>query len=244
MALMPRWLSPRALAYGPRLAQLVITRRCNIDCGYCNECDKSSPPVPTATVKRWVDKLAEFHCLYVEYTGGETLLHPDLVELVRHSSSYRFRERWIITNGYLLSADIVDGLNDAGLTHLQISVDGVAPDATTVKVLRPLRKKLELLASRARFTVQVNAVLGATRAGEALEVVAFARSLGFRPRVSVIHDGHGGMSLGADGPRVLAEVEKALGRRWRESHDYRNTAPPPWRGAFQVSGRVALPVCG
>jgi len=201
---------------------MVITRRCNVDCGYCNEYDKTSPPVPKETVQRWIDKLAEFSCLFVEFTGGETLLHPDLVELVAYMSSYGFPERWIITNGYLLSADLIDRLGDAGLTHLQISIDGVTPNATTVKVLKPLRKKLETLAARARFTVQVNAVLGATNAHEALEVATVARDLGFRPRVSVVHDGEGQMSLDEASKAVLRELSHTLGRRWKEAGDYRS----------------------
>lgn len=84
----PRALgSWRALRWGPRLAQIVVTRRCNLDCGYCNEYDKTSPPVPREQIERIVDRLAELSCLYVEYTGGETLLHPDLVELVRYAAS-------------------------------------------------------------------------------------------------------------------------------------------------------------
>src|SRR5207237_996872 len=30
----------------PLLVQIIPIRRCNIDCGYCNEYDKVSPPVP------------------------------------------------------------------------------------------------------------------------------------------------------------------------------------------------------
>ena len=33
----------------PLLVHVVPIRRCNIDCGYCNEYDKVSPPVPTST---------------------------------------------------------------------------------------------------------------------------------------------------------------------------------------------------
>jgi MoaA/NifB/PqqE/SkfB family radical SAM enzyme len=33
------------ILYSPFLAQLVVTRRCNLDCGYCNEFDKVSSPV-------------------------------------------------------------------------------------------------------------------------------------------------------------------------------------------------------
>ena len=103
-----RWrYQPQVLAYGPRLAQLVVTRRCNLDCGYCNEFDKVSEPVPKDVLKARVDKLASLGLLFLEYTGGETLLHPDILELVAYGSSYGFEERWIITNGYRLSETIV-----------------------------------------------------------------------------------------------------------------------------------------
>ena len=38
--------------YNPLLAQVVVTRRCNLACGYCNEYDDFSPPVPTADLDR------------------------------------------------------------------------------------------------------------------------------------------------------------------------------------------------
>src|SRR5687768_2282747 len=87
---------PKVLAYGPLLAQLVVTRRCNLSCGYCNEYDEVSPPVETALLKQRIDKLAELGTLFCEFTGGETLLHPDIMALVAYMSSYRFNERWII----------------------------------------------------------------------------------------------------------------------------------------------------
>ena len=217
-----RWrYRPGVLAYGPRLAQLVVTRRCNLACGYCNEYDKVSAPVPAADIKARVDRLAELGLLFLEYTGGETLLHPDIVELVRYGSSYRFEERWIITNGYLLSERLVKQLNDAGLTHLQISIDGVTPNATTVKVLRPLRAKLAHLERHARFRVQVNAVLGAGNDQEVLEVMRYAVDAGFIPRASILHDGSGVMALDERGRAIMAEVCALVGKRWEESGDYR-----------------------
>lgn len=212
---------PRVLAYGPLLAQLVVTRRCNLSCGYCNEFDQVSSPVPTELLKARVDKLASLGLLFCEYTGGETLLHPDIIELVRYASSFRFDERWIITNGYLLSEQIVKQLNDAGLTHLQLSVDGVTPNKTTVKVLKPLRKKIEHLQRHAKFTVQINAVLGAGNDEEVLEVMKFARDAGFRPRASIIHDGKGAMVLDERGKQLMAEVGEIVGKRFIESGDYR-----------------------
>src|SRR5688500_12214267 len=43
----------------PLLAQIVPIRRCNIDCAYCNEYDKVSPPVPADVMTRRIDRLAE-----------------------------------------------------------------------------------------------------------------------------------------------------------------------------------------
>ena len=34
------------LRYGPFLAQVIVTRRCNLSCGYCTEYDKTSNPFP------------------------------------------------------------------------------------------------------------------------------------------------------------------------------------------------------
>ena len=36
----------------PLLVQIIPIRRCNIDCGYCNEYDKVSQPVPTEVMPR------------------------------------------------------------------------------------------------------------------------------------------------------------------------------------------------
>jgi MoaA/NifB/PqqE/SkfB family radical SAM enzyme len=226
-------LWPKVLAYGPHLAQVVITRRCNLSCGYCNEYDDHSPPVPKEMIKRHIEKLADLGTWFLEFTGGETLLHPDLIELVEYGSRFKFFERWIITNGYLLSPEIVKQLNDAGLTHLQISVDGVTPNSTTVKVLKPLRKKIEHLQKYAKFTVQINAVLGAGNDEEVLAVMAFAREAGFRPRASVLHDGNGGIALDARGREILEKVASTVGKRFSESGDYRARLMTTGRADFK-----------
>ena len=87
----------------PLLVHVVPIRRCNIDCGYCNEYDKVSEPVETAQMIARIDKLASLGTSVVAFSGGEPMLHPDLDELIR-----RIRTRGmiagLITNGYLLSA--------------------------------------------------------------------------------------------------------------------------------------------
>jgi MoaA/NifB/PqqE/SkfB family radical SAM enzyme len=91
------------LRYGPFHAQLVVIRRCNLSCGYCNEFDKTSDPVPKEVLKRRIDRLAELGTLALELTGGEPLLHPDLFELVGYATTKGFVQRKLISNAHLLS---------------------------------------------------------------------------------------------------------------------------------------------
>jgi MoaA/NifB/PqqE/SkfB family radical SAM enzyme len=209
------------LRFGPFLAHVVVTRRCNLACGYCNEYDAVSSPVAREVLERRLERLRELRTWMVCLTGGEPTLHPDLVPLVRRLAELGFRRRQIITNGYRLREELIEGLNDAGLTDLQISMDGVHRNATTVKVLDSLRGKLELLARAARFRVVVSAVIGSAPPSEALEVVRFTQGLGLTPRIILLHDGSGRLRLPPEELAAFEEVKRLLGRRGRESADYR-----------------------
>jgi MoaA/NifB/PqqE/SkfB family radical SAM enzyme len=209
------------LRYGPFLAHIVIIRRCNLSCGYCNEYDDRSPPVPYETLEQRLSKLRALRTWMLCMTGGEPTLHPDLARLVRRATDLGFRRRQIITNGYRLTQKLVAALNDAGLSDLQISVDGVKRNPTTIKVLEPLRGRLRLLARAARFRVVVSAVIGSAPPAEALEVVRFARGEGLTPRIILLHDGSGRLHLSAAERDAYREVKRMLGRAGRESGDYR-----------------------
>jgi MoaA/NifB/PqqE/SkfB family radical SAM enzyme len=144
-----------------------------------------------------------------------------------------FRRRQIITNGYLLTPDLIDSLNDAGLTDLQISVDGVRRNATTFKVLEKLRGKLLALAERAKFQVVVSGVIGSAPPEEALEVVRFAHEHRLNPRIVLLHDGEGRLSLSADELAAYREVKRLIGRAAREAGDYRESLIEHGRAPFR-----------
>src|SRR5947199_121886 len=75
----------------PLLVQIIPIRRCNIDCGYCNEYDKVSPPVPAALMESRIDKLAALGTSVVAFSGGEPMLHPELDALIRHIRRRRLK---------------------------------------------------------------------------------------------------------------------------------------------------------
>jgi MoaA/NifB/PqqE/SkfB family radical SAM enzyme len=137
-------------------------------------------------------------------------MHPDLDRLVAQA-----RERGmvvtLITNGYYLSPERIRRLNQAGLDHLQISVDNIEPDESSKKSLRLLEPKLRWLAEHADFSVAINSVLGSgvTNPEDALAVARRARELGFMTSLGIIHDGHG--QLKPLGPREMKVYEELRG---------------------------------
>jgi len=196
----------------PLLVHLVVTRRCNLSCGYCVEYDHTSAPVPLETLCERVDHLARLRTVTVALTGGETLLHPQVPELVRHVRA-RGMSATLNTNGLLLTAGRIRALGDAGLLGMQVSVDAVTPNATTKKALRPLLPKLRLLAEHARFRVQVNTVFGAAPPEEALEVVRTASELGFAAKCSLARRTDGTpLPQDARAREILAEIGRLRGR--------------------------------
>jgi MoaA/NifB/PqqE/SkfB family radical SAM enzyme len=208
--------------YGPFLAQVVVIRRCNLTCTYCNEFDEVSEPVPLEVLKARIDKLKELGTFSIEFTGGEPMMHPHINELIAYARSKSFHKVMMISNAYLMNEKKVRALNEAGLMELQVSVDGVLPNEVTVKVLKPMLPKLRMLARTAKFPIVLSAVLGATPPSEALEVVKAAKEFGFRPRVLVLHDGTGQMHLDEEGQAAFAQVKEMLGgKRFKEAHDYR-----------------------
>ncbi len=209
------------IRYGPFLAQMVIIRRCNLSCGYCSEFDKSSDPIPFPTLSRQLRKLRELKTWTVCLTGGEPTLHPRLADLVAEMTALGFRRRQIITNGYKLTEELIQSLNESGLTDMQISVDGVQPNKTTVKTLQPLRKQLALLAEHARFQVVMSGVIGSAPPAEAMEVIDFAREHGFIPRILLIHDENGQLKLTAEELAAYREVKRKIGPRFEDVDGYR-----------------------
>ena len=196
--------------YNPLLAQVVVTRRCNLACGYCNEYDDFSPPVPTANLLAWIDHLAGLKTASITFTGGEPLLHPDLDRVIKAARDHGMIVT-MITNGFRLSRQWIDRLNEAGLQGMQISIDNIKPDDISMKSLSSVEGKLALLAAHARFKVNVNSVLGVSteRTQDVVAVATAAAKHGLQHSVGVLHDHTGTLKpLSPEQMRAYEQVTK------------------------------------
>jgi MoaA/NifB/PqqE/SkfB family radical SAM enzyme len=184
---------------------------------------------------RRLELLGNLHTGVVTLSGGEPLLHPELDEIiegVRKNATLA----GMITNGYLLTADRVKRLNDAGLDYLQISIDNVMPDDVSKKSLKVLDKKLQILAENADFHVNINSVLGGgiRNPEDALVVGKRAMELGFTSTVGIIHDGDGQLRPLAQREReVFLEMKKFEKKHFSRINYFQeniaNGQPSEWR---------------
>ncbi len=190
-------------------AHIVPIRRCNIDCGYCNEYDDFSKPVPLDLMVERVRHLGRLGTTLITISGGEPLLHPDLDEIIREIKKTG-AIAGLITNGYLINEERINRLNDAGLDHLQISIDNITPDEVSKKSLKVLDKRIQWLAEFAMFHVNINSVVGGgIKSPEDAYVIAQrAHELGLSSTVGIIHDSSGQL-------RPLGPVERDVFHRIR-----------------------------
>jgi MoaA/NifB/PqqE/SkfB family radical SAM enzyme len=201
----------------PLLVHVIPIRRCNIDCGYCNEYDKVSAPVPAAVMTARIDKLADLGTAVVAFSGGEPMLHPDLDELIRHIRR-RGMMAGLITNGYFLVPKRIEELNAAGLDFLQISIDNIEPDEVSKKSLRLLDKKLQWLREHATFDININSVVGGgiKNPEDARTINRRARELGFSTSIGIIHEGGGRLRpLGPAEREVYDSVMDEINGPWQ-----------------------------
>jgi MoaA/NifB/PqqE/SkfB family radical SAM enzyme len=219
----------------PIQVHIIPMRRCNLSCTYCNEYDDFSDPVPLEEMYRRIDKLAALGTTLITISGGETLLHPQLDDIIRRIRSHGILSG-LITNGYLLTPQRIQQLNDSGLDHLQISIDNVKPDEVSKKSLKVLDKKLQWLREHADFHVNINSVIGAgvKEQWDAVAIGKRAVELGFTSTVGIIHDGSGQLRpLNDEAQSVFREMKKLGKHSYARFNDFQNNIalgkPNQWR---------------
>jgi MoaA/NifB/PqqE/SkfB family radical SAM enzyme len=219
----------------PILAHLIPMRRCNLACAYCNEYDKVSEPVPLELITRRIDRLASFGTAIITISGGEPMLHPNIYEIIKTIRGHGMIAG-LITNGYYMTPDRIQKLNEAGLEHLQISIDNVTPDKVSQKSLKVLDKKLEALAEHADFHVNINSVIGGgiKTPEDALTVANRAIELGFSSSLGIIHDGTGSLKPLSDKEAEIYEELKSMGKQlWTRLNQFQENLaqgkPNDWR---------------
>ena len=153
----------------PLQCSLYVTDQCNLDCAYCTEYDNSKPHPSLAELKTWLTKIRALGTVRVALVGGEPLMHPDIVEVVRHARAIGLATS-LTTNGFLLTKTLVQDLDEAGLEVMQVSVDRMTPSTITRKSFKTVLPKLDLLRG-SRINLHITGVLCADTMNESRAVL-------------------------------------------------------------------------
>ena len=160
-----------------------LTHRCPLHCVYCsNPLELKSRGLELST-EVWTRVLAR-SCgagvLQVDFTGGEPLARPDLVEIVRAARAAGLYVS-LITSGLPLDEHRLAELVKAGLDHLQLSFQDAREDAASeIAGTRALEQKLKVVSwVRAhRIALTLNFVIHRQNLDHLEEMIAFGEESG------------------------------------------------------------------
>ena len=158
-----------------------LTHRCPLHCVYCSnplELQSRSNELSTEVWSRVFKEAAEAGVLQVDFTGGEPLARPDIVELVRNARSAGLYVS-LITSGLPLDEPKLAALVEAGLDHFQLSFQGAREEtANEISGTKSHAQKLRVLhwLSRHRVAVTLNFVIHRRNIDQLEEMLALAES--------------------------------------------------------------------
>ena len=152
----------------PYRMDLALTYRCNNDCGHCyNERARAEHELTTNEWKKILDLLWDVGIPHIVFTGGEPTFREDLPDLIAYAENLG-QITGINTNGRKLKdAWFVDKLVQAGLDHVQITLESNqehihdalvnhsgAWKETTAGIRNALKQKLFVMTNTTLFKIQ------------------------------------------------------------------------------------------
>jgi len=111
--------------------EIDLVRICNLRCRMCNFWTNTPNPNRTTTqeLKSAIKNLHEWFNreFKIAFAGGEPFMRRDFLEIVKYASSLGIITT-AITNGTLLTSEVIEGIFDSGLIGLTISIDSLNPE--------------------------------------------------------------------------------------------------------------------
>ena len=160
-----------------------LTHRCPLHCVYCSnplEMQNRSEELSTEVWSRVFKEAAEAGVLQADFTGGEPLARPDIVQLVRNARAAGLYVS-LITSGLPLDEAKLAALVEAGLDHFQLSFQGARADtAADISGTNSHAQKLRVLEwlKRYRIGLTLNFVIHRQNLDELEEMLAIVESSG------------------------------------------------------------------
>jgi PqqA peptide cyclase len=160
-----------------------LTHRCPLHCPYCSNPTQliaSSNELATDEWKRVFTQARELGVLQLGLSGGEPLVRADVEELAGHARQLGLYTT-LVTSGVGLTRGRAEKLRDAGLEHIQISLQDT--DETTADLVAGMKAVRQKTAAAGivrdlGFAFSINVVLHRANLDRVGEIIEYAASLG------------------------------------------------------------------
>lgn len=143
----------------PKWSYIEITNQCNFTCEWCfmnANNQKSKILITLKQFHRILNKLTDIGILQITISGGEPLTHPNIIDIVNMSISKGFKTN-IATNGALLTYDLIQKLEDFGLSQLSFNyiIDEDEDEDEDIELLN----KIDYIIEKTNIEVVTNTVV-------------------------------------------------------------------------------------
>jgi pyrroloquinoline quinone biosynthesis protein E len=168
-------------AHNPLALIAELTHRCPLHCVYCSnplELTARSTELPTETWSSVFQQAAALGVLQADFTGGEPLARPDILDLIRSARAAGLYVN-LITSGLPLDVERLAQLVEAGLDHIQLSFQGADADtAEEISGTKSHAQKLRVLEwlKKVRAAVTLNFVIHRRNIDQIDEMLKIAES--------------------------------------------------------------------
>jgi pyrroloquinoline quinone biosynthesis protein E len=160
-----------------------LTHRCPLHCPYCSnplELIRAEAELSTDDWKRVFTQARELGVLQLGLSGGEPLVRKDLEELAAHARGLGLYST-LVTSGLGLTRKRAEALRDAGLEHIQVSIqDSDTESAERIAGVSSVKQKRAAIAlvKDLGFAFSINVVLHRANLDRLGELIDLAGGLG------------------------------------------------------------------
>lgn len=140
----------------PLKISMNITKSCNLRCKQCfsNSAVKLKDELTKEEVYGLFDEMAKYGTFFICIGGGEPLTRPDIMDILAYGKKKRLAVS-VVTNGTLVTTEMVSKLNEMDLDTLWISFDGLKENHELLRGEGTFSKVIEALKNLKKFNSKV-----------------------------------------------------------------------------------------
>lgn len=166
----------------PLKISMNLTKRCNLRCKQCfsNSGELQREELSTEDMKKLFDDMQKYGTFYICLGGGEPLTRPDLLEILEYGKEKQLAIS-IVSNGLLLTKELIEKLNQMELDTFWISLDGLEQNHDYLRGKGTYKKAIEallLLKEYYKGKTAVRMSLNKSNISEYKEIIKVAEDVG------------------------------------------------------------------